>query len=361
MLSAQKLISVFTLSFFLFDSCAMASHFAGFGDPNARYGDIYADQKPSYQKLVCFDGGGIRGLLELHIAKAVEDRMGPPGSLMENTDFLAGTSTGGIIALCLAKGLPLDQCIEFYKSKRLDIFPTGKSSWWRSFRNLFSETYSSEGLKRALMDTLGEDTAFSDLRKDVVITSYDIEGGKTKAPGTYNFNSKMVEFQSVKLWEAGLATSAAPTYFDPYYGIPGRSLVDGGIFANNPSEVAVSEFSLTYPFGDRDEFTASLCVLSFGTGMFHEPVSRSKSRDRGLLEWAGPISGVMMDAIADRTSRAMQTEFSDRYLRLNPSLPFDIPLDSVSDGTLNTLEDIARQYIQQNPQRIDAAAKLMRR
>ncbi len=182
-------------------------------------------------KVLSWDGGGIRGLFSLYVAKEVEKQMNG-ANLVDKADWLAGTSTGGIIALALAHGASLDEAIDIYKYNGHKIFQKEGFSAWRWLKGLFVETYSDTGILTELKDVLGEDTALGDLEKGVVVTSYDIQGGENGIPGPYIFNSRKEEFKTVKLWEAGRSTSAAPTFFDPYYGLPNRSLIDGGVVLN---------------------------------------------------------------------------------------------------------------------------------
>lgn len=309
-------------------------------------------------KVLSWDGGGIRGLFSLYVAKEVEKHMNGT-TLVEQADWLAGTSTGGIIALALANGSTLDEAIDIYKNNGEKIFKKEGFSAWRWLKGLFVETYSDTGILHELKDVLGEHTTLGDLKKGVVITSYDIEGGENAIPGPYVFNSRKKEFETVKLWEVGRATSAAPTFFDPYYGIPHRSLIDGGVVLNHPGDVALDEITSLYPFDERDEALFNINMLSFGTGLFYSPMTRESSKDMGKLDWASPISGLMMQGVSQVTNTSLENTLGDHYVRLNATLDHPIPLDEVSDTEIAELERVALDYVKRNPNQIQRAAKLM--
>lgn len=314
------------------------------------------DRKPI--RVLSWDGGGIRGLFSLYVAREVEKKMGG-NKLVDQADWLAGTSTGGIIALALAHGAPLDKVIDLYKNNGDKIFKKEGLSPWRWFKSLFVETYSERGILQQLHEIMGEETILNDLQKGVVVTSYDLEGGDTKVPGPYVFNSKKEEFATVKLWEAGRATSAAPTYFEPYYGIEGRSLIDGGVILNHPGDVALDEITSLFSYDERDDVLSCINMLSFGTGVFDIPMTRNESKNMGKLDWAGPISGVMMRGVSQVTDKSLRNSLGQHYVRLNTKLEQSIPLDGVSLEEIAELERVALQYVKDNPKQIDRAARLM--
>lgn len=277
-------------------------------------------------KVLSWDGGGIRGLFSLYVAKEVEKQMGGHG-LLEQADWLAGTSTGGIIALALAHGASLDEAIDIYKNNGDKIFKKEGFSAWHWLKGLFVETYSDTGILKELKEVLGESTTLGDLKKGVVVTSYDIEGGENAIPGPYVFNSQKDEFQTVKLWEVGRATSAAPTFFDPYYGLPNRSLIDGGVVLNHPGDVALDEISSLYPYDERDDVIMNVNMVSFGTCLFYNPMTREESKDMGKLDWASPISGLMMQGVSQVTDTSLRNTLGNHYVRLNATLDYPIALN----------------------------------
>src|SRR4051812_18889555 len=79
------------------------------------------------KKLLAIDGGGIRGVLALEILKRVEDMLKAKSGnadfrLAQYFDYIAGTSTGGIIAAGLSIGMSVDELLEFYETCGSQMF-----------------------------------------------------------------------------------------------------------------------------------------------------------------------------------------------------------------------------------------------
>lgn len=71
------------------------------------------------RKLLALDGGGIRGVLSLHILGRIEELLineskRPDYRLADYFDYVAGTSTGGIIAAGIALGMSVAEILDFY-------------------------------------------------------------------------------------------------------------------------------------------------------------------------------------------------------------------------------------------------------
>src|SRR5690554_4752392 len=59
-----------------------------------------AEGSPSMFRILSIDGGGIRGVIPAMVLTAIEEKAGRP--IADLFDLIAGTSTGGIIAVGLA-------------------------------------------------------------------------------------------------------------------------------------------------------------------------------------------------------------------------------------------------------------------
>ena len=112
-------------------------------------------------------------------------------------------------------------------------------------------------------------------------------------PGPYFFKSRKAreEGEDFTLAEVARATSAAPTYFEPFE-LEGQALVDGGVFAANPAMCAVAEVLRFQP-------AAEIALLSLGTGQRTRKRSFAEVHDWGLVEWAKPILDVVFDGASD--------------------------------------------------------------
>ena len=278
-------------------------------------------------RILSLDGGGIRGLISAMLLIRLNREKGLEGWL-ERADLLAGTSTGALIALCLAKGLGLEEIRALYHDTAHDIFD---DSWLDNVKDvgtLLGAQYRIDGLKRQLQRMLGK-ARLRDLKKRVLIPAFDLDNEHVKPekrhwkpklfhnfPGTDSDGATLA-------WKVGLYTCAAPTYFPSVEGY-----VDGGVFANNPSMCALAQTQ-----DARIGRTAALeevALLSLGTGSSLTYVQGSH-HDWGYAQWAQALLGVMFDGtigIADYQCRHL---LGGRYHRLAPAFaPGEaFPLDCV--------------------------------
>lgn len=269
-------------------------------------------------RILSFDGGGIRGLVTLAILKRLETQV---PNLIKGADLLAGTSTGGIIALGLAAGKSVDELLALYRDKGKDIFD---DSWFDDIRDLgglAGADYDQKNLAK-ILNGIFQDMQLKDLGKRVLIPSFNLDDGdpdaarRTWGPKFFhNFPGEDSDGDE-SVVEVALDTSAAPTYF-PTHG----TFIDGGVVANNPSLAAVAQTQdsrntdPTPPLGD-------IFLLSLGTGTNLSYV-KGKNLDWGLAQWAKPLVSLLMDAsmgIADYQCRYL---LKANYRRIAPVFPHD--------------------------------------
>lgn len=269
-------------------------------------------------RILTFDGGGIRGLVTLAILKRLEAAI---PNLISGADLLAGTSTGGIIALGLAAGKSVDEMIALYRDKGKKIFD---DSWFDNIRDIggiAGADYDQKNLEKILKDIF-KDTRLKDLGKRVLIPSFDLDNEiKDKSKRTWNpkffHNFPGEDSDGGELVvEVALNTSAAPTYFPSHDGF-----VDGGVVANNPSMAAVAQTQ-----DSRNDDPApklnDIFVLSLGTGTNLSYI-KGRELDWGLAQWAKPLVSLLLDAsmgIADFQCRHI---LKDTYRRIAPVFPHD--------------------------------------
>jgi predicted acylesterase/phospholipase RssA len=287
-------------------------------------------------RVLALDGGGIRGLIPARVLEEVEAHMGRP--VAEMFDLIAGTSTGGILALGLTKpdeqGKPAftatDMC-DLYLNEGTAIFPHTIFQEVRTLHGLADARYPAEPIERILAQRFGE-TMLSRALTEVVIPSYDLS-----APAPYFFKREYAKSETED-WDTRMAlvaraTSAAPTYFDPAV-IPSpdghgqHALVDGGTFANNPTLSGyVDALRL------KKAEIPRVVVVSIGTGLPPQtpgsgpiPIEADKAGDFGLVKWARPILEVVLDGVPKAVEYQMnviQAANPDGlgYYRLQSDLP----------------------------------------
>lgn len=207
-------------------------------------------------KILSIDGGGFRGVFSAHILSQMEEKWSI--NWVETFDMIAGTSTGSIIAAGLGSGLSATDLFDFYKKYGEFIF-TPRYLSILDFLKIFTSRYSKFKLSKCLEEKFKSKT-LGDIPIPLIIPSVDIGVGCVHV-----FKSKyadgFVRDPNVKVADAVLASCSAPTYFDPHI-IDGKyQLVDGGLWANNPSLVAVID--ARYRLGIPLE---NIRVISVGTG-----------------------------------------------------------------------------------------------
>jgi patatin-like phospholipase/acyl hydrolase len=316
---------------------------------------------PKLVKILSIDGGGIRGIVPALFLAEIERRTKKP--IASLFDLIAGTSTGGLIALGLTKpgsnGKPqfsAQDIARLYETDGSAIF--SRSIWHRviAVDNFLEEKYPSTGIEQVLEKYFGN-SMLRDALTDVLISSYEIEqrfpfffkSSKAKILDNYNFPMKKV----------ARATSAAPTYFEPlkleaqeppgYY-----ALVDGGVYANNPAMCGYVE-AVSQQTEPRDYL-----VLSLGTGELIRPIRYSEAKDWGLAFWAQPILSVVFDGVSDTVDYQLQQIFPSaadgtrHYYRYQVTLDMgNDDLDDASQTNLFALKTLAKREISDHSDEID--------
>src|SRR6266404_6935173 len=167
-------------------------------------------------KILSIDGGGIRGILPAMVLQEIERRTKKPIATL--VDLIAGTSTGGILALGLTKPNPRDPRLPQYSAAELTalyeengetIFP---HHTWAMIRSLIEDRYPADGLEGVLGKYFGT-TRLSEAVSPVLVTSYDIE---KRDPFMFKSSKARTDPEhDFPMAHVARATSAAPTYFEP--------------------------------------------------------------------------------------------------------------------------------------------------
>jgi predicted acylesterase/phospholipase RssA len=286
-------------------------------------------------RLLSIDGGGIRGLIPALVLAEIERRT--ERRIADLVDMIAGTSTGGILACALGKPdpLPAAEIASLYVEEGPRIFDRSLLKQITSLGGYLDERYSDKGLVRALERYLG-DTPMTAATVPLLLTAYD-----TEARAIHLLRSEG-EHSGASMVDAAHATSAAPTYFEPVR-LDGATLIDGGVFAVNPSLVAYAELR-----GKLD------LLLSLGTGEHTRPLPYEKVKDWGQLEWARPVLDVVFDGGQDAVDMQLRALLADGYVRLQIQLEkASDDLDDASADNLGRLRDEAEALIARETRAID--------
>ena len=237
-------------------------------------------------RILSIDGGGICGILPASVLAELEARFLGGASAAGCFDMIAGTSTGGIIALGLAHGLSAGDIQRFYVERGDRIFPPGGfvRRTWRALRRLRRSAYDSNALQDELLSIFGG-TTLGEAKNRLCIPSFEGVHGEPwlfKTPHHPDYQMDRVE----RMVRVALATSAAPTYLHSLEN-NGYVMVDGGLWANNPVMNAVVD-ALTCFDLRRDQVR----VLSLGCGESAFRVSE-RLAGGGMILWRKAIVGAM--------------------------------------------------------------------
>jgi patatin-like phospholipase/acyl hydrolase len=268
-------------------------------------------------RILSIDGGGIKGVFPAAFLTALEENLSLP--IVKYFDLIAGTSTGGIIALGLGFGLRASQLLDFYIQRGPSIFPKERRRLWRKWTlNWFKSRYQSTALRSALTDVFGS-AKLAQVNARVLIPSMNASGyiHVYKTP----YHPKLEMDYKVNIVDVALATSAAPTYLPPHISPEGMPFLDGGLWANNPTGMAVVD-ALSMLNASRDNIE----VLSLGCTK--EPASFSKI-GRGRLAWAqAAIEAAMVGQSFASMGTALQLIGHEHVVRINPEVgPKQFSLD----------------------------------
>ena len=239
-------------------------------------------------RILSLDGGGIRGVFPAAFLARLEEHLDHP--IGHYFDLIAGTSTGGIIAIGLGLGLSARDILKLYVEQGPAIFDQehGAIENWlrqkvRGMAHLFVTKHSSEPLRRALDGVLGQ-RRLGESRTRLVIPAWHPVLERVYIYKTAHHARLETDYKQPAI-DAAMATAAAPTFLKPHMTESAVELIDGGVWANNPIGVAAIEAigMLGWP-GDK------LKILSIGT--INEP--GKLPRLRGKLPMAASVTRLFM-------------------------------------------------------------------
>lgn len=326
-------------------------------------------------RVLCLDGGGIRGLIIIQMLVALEAIIGQP--ILDCFDWAAGTSTGGVLALLLARGKTPRQCLQLYFSLKDKVF-TG------------TRPHDADSLEKFLQRELGEDTVMTDIKHPkLMITGVlaDRHPAALHLFRNYDSPKKILgvaedesEFPSCTppheqlVWRAARASGAAPTYFRPF----GRFL-DGGLISNNPTLDAMTEIceynEALKATGQVDKMCPLGVVVSLGTGkvpvvpvtvidMLHmgtgilgaaKMAFGAKALGQLIIDQATQANGRLVDR-----AQAWCHTINVPYFRLNAPISADVCLNETDNKLLVRVLWETLVYMRARRAELDELAELLR-
>jgi patatin-like phospholipase/acyl hydrolase len=259
------------------------------------------------KKILALDGGGIRGMIAVEVLGAIETllreklKKGPEFVLADYFDFVAGTSTGAIIAACISLGMKVDTIRDFYINSGREMFD--KACVLRRFRY----KYEDDKLAGKMQEIFGKDTTLGSEKLGTVLMMV-MRNATTDSPwpisnnplAKYNERNRSDCNLNLPLWQLVRASTAAPVYFPPEVVQVGKHefvFVDGGVTTyNNPAFQAflmatLEPYQMNWPATEN-----KLLVVSIGTGTSPQANENLDPSEMNLIYNAASIPSALMFA-----------------------------------------------------------------
>lgn len=343
--------------------------------------------------ILCIDGGGMRGVVPAVLLRKLSEHLKEAGDdrpFYAHFDLIAGTSTGGLLALALAApsartGLRLDvlppapiysepplqprwkrilfgaedtpvvsgmipqgidpsQLLELYLENGREIFPKSPSRPLSILGPIFTDKYDERPLSR-LLKRVFDDIPLCDATVPVMVVTYDTKYARPVVLSSSDSHGFLMR-------EAARATSAAPTFFSPALVTDRQegkrlNLIDGGVVANNPVLFAYLEAKKLYPDAKRFH------ILSLSTASKTFTFDAGKAGG-GVIGWLDPAKGAPIQKIYAQsqmqTSDLLAQGIPDLdYIRVHGEIgPEKIKMDDTSEHAMQKLQEGAETIYQEN-------------
>ncbi|WMV27482.1 hypothetical protein MTR67_020867 [Solanum verrucosum] len=353
-------------------------------------------QPPTYGDLItvlCIDGGGIRGIIPATILSFLESQLqeldGSDARLADYFDVMAGTSTGGLVTAMLtapdennrplyaAKDITpfyLEHCPKIFPQKKWGVFPPIRNI----VQTLIGPKYDGKYLHEVVKEKL-KDTRLSNTITNVVIPTFDIKKLQPTIFSTYE--TKRAACYDAKLSDICISTSAAPTYLPAHYfkvedgkdNVREHHLIDGGVAANNPCLIAISEVSKEIFKNNPDFYPIKpmeygrFLVISLGTGAakYEQKYDSSMAAKWGIVEWllhkgSNPLIEVFRQSSADMVDyhnyvvfQALRSEDSYLQIQEDELSGTEASVDVATKENLERLVEIGEKLLKKPLSRVN--------
>lgn len=333
-------------------------------------------------RILAIDGGGIRGIIPGQIMVALEEKLqqktkNPQARLAEYFDFMAGTSTGGILTCIylapdkMNPGQPrysARDAVDLYLKNGGQIFSV---SWYQKLRSgggITDERYSATAIEKALWEYLG-DLELKQLIRPCLVTAYDVFD--SRAHFFTQHNATKSEGRNYYVRDVARATSAAPTYFEAtkttsMSGVT-YPLIDGGVFANNPALCAYAEArKLKFSEIKNKPTAADMLIVSLGNGgAIKMKLLYEKVKNWGMIEWIKPLINIMMSGVTQTVDYQLTqiyeaVERPDQYIRIEPDLNnAEYDMDDASQENLLALKEAGTKAAEKDEKKLDKIVDIL--
>jgi predicted acylesterase/phospholipase RssA len=273
------------------------------------------------RRILTIDGGGVRGIIPATLLTQLERQT---GRLTRDTfDFVAGTSTGAVLAAGIAAGIPAATLVDLYVERSPQLFR--RLPLISTLRRIVSgRMYEIDALRDLIAEELGPEASawrLNDAPIDLLITAKRLADGM---PWYFVRDNPANSCRAggFRLVDVATASAAAPTYFAPWLVAPVGELIDGGIgVAGNPVYQACVE---AFTYTDAYE-PASTVVVSLGTGKLLR-----RERPSWIWPWLGWLLSELLRSPAEQQTELVHRHYPEAgFYRLDLELAREIGLDAV--------------------------------
>jgi uncharacterized protein len=270
-------------------------------------------RRPGPKRMLSLDGGGIRGLIAIEILSRLESLLREAYGdealvLADYFDYVAGTSTGAVIATCISLGLDVDTIRKFYLAGSTAMFkraPISKLMYSRHLDNALSaqirDVLAHKDGRSDPDRTLGDESLRTLLLVIMRNASTDSPWPISNNPfAKYNERGRSGCNLDLPLWQIVRASTAAPTYFPPQEMVVGDTrftFVDGAVTVyNNPAfalfvMATLPEYRLGWDMGEEQ-----LLLVSVGTGVLSGGAKQLDPAQMTLLYNVQSVPSALIDA-----------------------------------------------------------------
>jgi predicted acylesterase/phospholipase RssA len=303
-------------------------------------------------RVLSIDGGGVRGLVAALILAEIERQTRRP--IYQQFDLIVGASTGSILALGLTRpsnadahrpAFSAEDLVQLYRDHSARIFPQSYAPL-RYLRRLFRPKFSPQEVE-GLYAAYFEDVQLREALTNIAVPAYDIEDNRRLWFASASHGTMLMR-------DLVRGATAAPTYFPPArLAVPARvspkgyvALVDGALFANNPSQDALL-------LGQKLREQTTILLLSIGTGHSVRKSNFEQAWGWGILGWIDPLLEIAFSdpAVDELMGRTLLGKGD--YFRLQVDLGVSpVEIDDSSAVATQRLEASTAQFMHQNEKEI---------
>lgn len=299
-------------------------------------------------RVLSIDGGGVRGIIPATLLAYMENKLiertgNPDTRISDFFDFAAGTSTGSIIAAMAItpeeKDKPprkMDEVVQLYFDLASKVFHKSTKRNIKTLWGLIGPKYSVKSLDNILLEKL-DHWRLNELKLPCAFTGYDTA---KRMPVIYTNRDDKEKYGDYFIKDVVRGSTSIPSIFKPAHfrdGVDINTIIDGGVFANNPSMVAYIEMLKTKEIIEKFVKTeegaqvkqinpCEVIVISFGTGKGRvKTYPYDKIKGWGMLRWFSPVLNILLQGMSDVTDYEMRKLFSVwdadcNYFRINPDI-----------------------------------------